>query len=191
MENVKTKKEGKTMMKWYDKFAITIIRFLILVILCWSVTCVYNSVVYGEETDMSLEFKTILQLIFPKDKEAVQFFLALGIKESNCNPSAVGDNGNAVGILQIWPCTVDEANKQAQKLGVKRCWTYADRYDPIQSVFIVLFNLDRFCTKKRLGYEPRINDAARIHNGGPNGYKNPKTFQYGSDFMTIYNNIKL
>ena len=44
------------------------------------------------------------------------------------NPPA-GDSGRAVGILQMWPIAVDEANRLA---GTNR-WTYADRHDPAAS----------------------------------------------------------
>ena len=38
--------------------------------------------------------------------------------------------------------------------------------------------MKRYATKSRLGHEPTDEDIARIHNGGPNGYKNPATVKY-------------
>ena len=38
--------------------------------------------------------------------------------------------------------------------------------------------MERYATKIRLGHDPTDEDIARIHNGGPNGYKNPNTVQY-------------
>lgn len=46
--------------------------------------------------------------------------------ESRCNPSAVGDGGRAVGVLQVWPITVADANRI---LGREE-FSLADRLDP-------------------------------------------------------------
>ena len=35
-----------------------------------------------------------------------------------------------------------------------------------------------YATRRRLGRQPTDEDIARIHNGGPNGYKNPKTLSF-------------
>lgn len=36
----------------------------------------------------------------------------------------------------------------------------------------------RYATFERLGRAPQCEDFARIHNGGPNGFKNPSTLKY-------------
>ncbi len=36
----------------------------------------------------------------------------------------------------------------------------------------------RYATVARLGHAPTDEDIARIHNGGPNGYKKRKTMAY-------------
>ena len=38
--------------------------------------------------------------------------------------------------------------------------------------------MKRYATEARLGHAPTDEDMARIHNGGPNGYKNPATVAY-------------
>ena len=38
--------------------------------------------------------------------------------------------------------------------------------------------MSRYATAQRLGHAPTDEDIARIHNGGPNGYKNPATLPY-------------
>ena len=38
--------------------------------------------------------------------------------------------------------------------------------------------MKRYATEARLGHAPTDEDLARIHNGGPNGYKNPATLDY-------------
>ena len=67
---------------------------------------------------------------------------ALLIIETGGHPSpdtAVGDNGRAVGCLQIWPCMVREANRveaiRARKEGrPARVWSLADRTDRARSI---------------------------------------------------------
>ncbi|XP_072020971.1 lysozyme-like [Amphiura filiformis] len=36
----------------------------------------------------------------------------------------------------------------------------------------------RYAVSSRIGHAPTCEDFARIHNGGPNGYKNPNTLGY-------------
>ncbi|XP_071801863.1 lysozyme-like [Asterias amurensis] len=38
--------------------------------------------------------------------------------------------------------------------------------------------MERYAVQGRLGHPPTCEDFARIHNGGPNGYKNPATLGY-------------
>lgn len=49
--------------------------------------------------------------------------------ESGGNPRAIGDNGRAVGILQMWPVAVQEANR----LAGRSKWTNKDRLSPARS----------------------------------------------------------
>ncbi len=51
---------------------------------------------------------------------------ALCIVESGNNPTAIGDGGRAVGILQQWKINVDEANR----LAGRKLWSYEDRLEP-------------------------------------------------------------
>ena len=56
--------------------------------------------------------------------------------ESGGNPSAVGDGGRAVGILQQHPISVREANRITGNR-----WTYADRRDPARAKAMCLATL--------------------------------------------------
>ena len=38
--------------------------------------------------------------------------------------------------------------------------------------------MDRYATEDRLGHTPTDEDIARIHNGGPDGYRRESTEQY-------------
>jgi hypothetical protein len=68
-----------------------------------------------------------------------QVVAALITIESNGNPAAIGDNGRAVGVLQMWPVAVTEANRleamEARRMKRQaRTWTNADRAVPERAV---------------------------------------------------------
>ena len=60
-----------------------------------------------------------------------QLIFALAIVESSLNPLAVGDNGNAVGYLQITPAVVEDVNTF-----YGTTYHMDDRYDTRKSVEI-------------------------------------------------------
>lgn len=93
--------------------------------------------------------------------------------ESNGNPAAVGDNGKALGCLQIWSCVVEDVNQVSR---VK--YTHADAFDPAKARAICRAYLARYATAKRLGREPTAEDYARIWNGGPSGWRKKETIKY-------------
>lgn len=76
--------------------------------------------------------------------------------ESNNNPSAIGDGGKAVGIAQIWPITVMDANRIA-----KKNYTLNDRFDPIKSREMFVIITEHYGKGKSDEYK------ARIWNAGP------------------------
>ena len=101
------------------------------------------------------------------------------------NPKeAVGDTdmaNKAYGPYQITKPYYDDAvmqNPSLANLGpfpdvVKNC---------SNSEAIMQAYSNKYTTKKRIGRIPTAEDAARNHNGGPNGYKNPNTETYGENF---------
>ena len=93
--------------------------------------------------------------------------------ESNGNPRAVGDKGKALGQLQIWSVVVQDVNRAK---GTR--YTHADAFDPAKSEAICRAYLAIYCTPRRLGRTPTMEDAARIWNGGPNGHRKSSTFKY-------------
>ncbi len=98
--------------------------------------------------------------------------------ESNCNTTEIGDNGNAIGAYQIWKdywhdaCVFSEYDDLMLSDGYSSC------YDKEYSEKVVLVYWNRYATRKRLGRTPTDEDRARIHNGGPNGYKKDSTLKY-------------
>lgn len=93
--------------------------------------------------------------------------------ESNGNPRAVGDNGKALGALQIWSVVVQDVNRAH---GTR--YTHRDALDPAKAEAICRLYLAIYCTPKRLGRQPTMEDAARIWNGGPTGWKKKATVSY-------------
>lgn len=97
--------------------------------------------------------------------------------ESGGNDYAIGDrnlSNMAYGPLQIRQPYVDDVNRihgtsylASDLLGNRNLsiWIF-DRY------------MDIYATKSRLGRQATLQDQARIHNGGPNGWKNPNTVPY-------------
>jgi len=100
------------------------------------------------------------------DKELDDVISAIRIVESNNDPNAVGDSGNAIGVYQIWRFYWKDAVEHSNLQG-----KYLDCYDPTYADSIVRSYMKRYATKRRLGREPTQEDISRIHNGGPNGYK--------------------
>lgn len=102
--------------------------------------------------------------------------------ESNGNPRAVGDNGKALGCLQIWSVVVQDVNEVSR---VK--YTHADAYDPVKARAICRAYLARWCNPKRLGREPTDEDFARIWNGGPDGWRKSATIKYWHKVAAVLN----
>lgn len=102
-----------------------------------------------------------------------KFIDAICKVESNNGMYVVGDNGKAIGCLQIWKSVVDDVNKYSK---VK--YTYDDRYDKEKSYQMFRLYVGHYATQKRLGRKPTNEDMARIWNGGPNGYKKIATVKY-------------
>ena len=101
---------------------------------------------------------------------------AMIMVESGGNDSAIGDrhlgSQYAVGALQIRPIMVKEVNRILKLRGSDFRFELKDRYDRDKSIDMFL-----------IWYEFHHNDSnfeaiARTWNGGTNGVKNPKTYNY-------------
>lgn len=98
---------------------------------------------------------------------------ALERVESGGDPAAIGDNGRALGILQIWDVVIADVNRAKGTT-----YTHRDALDPVKARAICRAYLSIYCTAKRLGRAPTMEDAARIWNGGPSGWKKKATEKY-------------
>ncbi len=93
--------------------------------------------------------------------------------ESGGNDFAIGDDGRAYGCLQMHAAYVQDAAEHAGK-----DWIHEDALQRDVAIQIFHAYMDRYATKERLGREPTMEDVARIHNGGPNGWKKESTKKY-------------
>lgn len=97
----------------------------------------------------------------------VLLLLAIIMVESSGDPNAIGDNGLAVGILQIHPILVQDVNRIA-----KTEYTTEDRFDVDKSIqmFIIYTNHYTPC------WTPEL--VAKRWNGGPTGHMKQATERY-------------
>ena len=106
------------------------------------------------------------------------FIAALIAVESGGNDHAIGDNGQAVGCLQIHPCVVEDVNRVLYAARADYRYHRLDRRFRRSSVSICRIYLSHYATKERLRREPSLEDLARIWNGGPDGYQKDGTKAY-------------
>ena len=106
--------------------------------------------------------------------EAIQEVETGGLEDPS---KAVGDQGRSIGPLQIMKGYYNDAVQQDPSLteGGK---TYQDVTDVEYARKVVVAYMNRYATEGRLGRKPTYEDFARIHNGGPNGYKKSATDKY-------------
>ena len=114
------------------------------------------------------------------ERDMNRVLAAIRIVESNNDPSAVGDNGNAIGVYQIWRSYFRDA-VEFGNLDLE----YRDCFVPVHADTVVRSYMRRYATERRLGRPVTMQDIARIHNGGPNGYKKQATVKYWKKVKAI------
>ena len=105
-----------------------------------------------------------------------RLFDAIKTVESNGNENAVADGGKAIGPYQIheryW---IDAAGKDKDL--TENGETYQNCMGPGSTEYsekVIQAYMNKYATKARLGRQATEEDIARIHNGGPDGYKKIK-----------------
>lgn len=89
-----------------------------------------------------------------------------------------------LGPLQITKQYVDDVNRINKERDKRRGIPHIGRWVYLQRSFrAACHNMmstywDHYATPQRLGHEPALEDLARIHNGGPNGWKKKSTEAY-------------
>jgi len=104
--------------------------------------------------------------------------------ESNHNPDAIGDGGQAVGILQIHPIMVRDVNRI---VGSER-FSLADRYDVRESYTMAAVFFLHYGRRAVRGQtrEASVVTLARMWNGGPRGHHKQATRRYGEKVRRLY-----
>ena len=115
-------------------------------------------------------------VVIAEDNLSDRVLTAIRMAESGNNPNAIGDGGKAVGVYQLHKIYVDDANRI---LG-SRVYKYSDRTDVYKSTKIVKAVLNHYAKNYERTTGKRCTDevVARIHNGGPYGYRKQSTIKY-------------
>ena len=133
-------------------------------------------------TEEELMFKTFVAIVtafVAANVAAVEitdsFLDAIVAVESGGNASAIGDNGNAYGAYQIHESYVNDVNRISGKN-----FTHADAFDKKKAKEMVKIYLTNYGKnyEKKTGNTATNEVLARIHNGGPNGWKKTATQKY-------------
>ena len=91
---------------------------------------------YFETATMSETSNETINNIVEQVSQWDIFIEAVIWKESRGNETCIGDNGNAVGVLQIHPIMVREANRILSMKGKDAVYVYDDRYSREKSIEI-------------------------------------------------------
>ncbi len=91
---------------------------------------------------------------------------------------AVGAHGE-IGIYQIGEEYVEDVNRIIRLYHIcDETYDSSDRLSQGMANGMMSIYWGHYATVERLGHEPTLQDLARIHNGGPNGYKKQATKVY-------------
>ncbi len=93
--------------------------------------------------------------------------------ESSGRDNAVGDNGKALGPLQIHAAMVEDVNRI-----YGTSYKHKDMFIRAKAVDVCHKYLAFYGSEKRLGRSPTSQDYARIWNGGPAGWRRKATEGY-------------
>lgn len=93
--------------------------------------------------------------------------------ESGGDDLAIGDDGLAYGCLQMHKAYVQDAAEYASE-----DWVHEDAFCRETSIDIFIAYASRYATEERIGRPVSLQDIARIHHGGPNGWKKESTKEY-------------
>ena len=104
-----------------------------------------------------------------------------GGKEDPLN--AVGDHGRSRGPYQIMEDYYNDAVQHDPSLrdGGKSYKNVSKSGSMEYSRRVIQAYMNRYATEARLGHPATDEDIARIHNGGPNGYRKDSTLGYWED----------
>ena len=136
-----------------------------------------------------IKYITILLLVTSLQAEIPQDLInALVQVESNGDTKAVGDKGNARGVLQLWAIYIEDVNRI-----YKTNYTHDDAWHYNNSCEITELYLTHYGKhyEKMTGKKATRKVLARIHNGGPSGYKKKATLEYWDKVFKVLNKTNI
>ena len=93
------------------------------------------------------------------------------------NRPLIGDNGRAIGPLQVHAAAVADVNR-----AFGTTYKHRDMMDRDAAVAVFDRYLWLYAQPRRLGRPVTDEDRARIWNGGPNGWKRKATLGYAAKY---------
>ena len=176
--------------------------FLIIAIIFLGSVYMISTMVHYEKQIESLEYKIdqdsclidSLQLhldslnqryeIFDSEpaRDFIDILNAISQVESSGDSNAYNSKEDAVGLLQIRQCMVDDVNRILKRQGALHRYTYSDRWSVNKSyeMFDIYCNYYGFTTAEHM---------ARGWNGGPRGIDKPSTIGYWNKVQNELNEI--
>jgi hypothetical protein len=100
---------------------------------------------------------------------------ALIAVESSGNDLAIGDQGRAIGCLQIHKAVVLDVNRITGSH-----YRHQDMTNRVQARAVCQAYLTHYVTEKRIGRKPTIADFAKVWNSGPDGFKKTCSDKYSA-----------
>ncbi len=130
------------------------------------------SPIVSDTTSYPIGYDTVLTPTWDDFVNAVIFV------ESSGRDSVVGDNGRAVGCLQIHPIMVREVNRKLKKWNAPYTYTLEDRYSRAKS--IEMFNIisEEYHCCEGYTFMEYAEIVARRWNGGGRGERKSATLPY-------------
>ncbi len=110
---------------------------------------------------------------------------ALIMVESSGNTNAISPEGKEYGPLQISAAYLADANEYE---GTE--YTLQDMHNPVRAIRVFHSYMERYASEDTLGRAPTYEDMARVHNGGPYGYKKESTLKYWKKVQAALQTLK-
>jgi hypothetical protein len=156
-------------------FIFTIATFLMGFVVLYVISIIVNKTVPPESTRKQ-PAPPVVHYTVDDLLDAIEWV------ESRGDANAIGDGGKAVGAYQIHKIYVDDCNRILKLNGESKRVTYDDRFDSYESRKITAY-VTGYYANAVWGDKPHtplqfMETAARIHNGGPTGYKKESTKAY-------------
>ncbi len=106
--------------------------------------------------------------------------------ESKGNPDAIGDNGQAYGVLQMHQIYLDDVERISARI-----YTIDDIKDEAnarEACYIYMLHYGKVLYRRE-GRQVTLEDLARMHNGGPDGYKQDCTKAYWAKVRVVLDQL--